>query len=90
MFKKLLGMLLGLSLATCSLSSATTSRDRVIRSCIFAEQVIQEILENNQLMAQSMPDARPARQYVFLAYLDVNSKILKEMKEWKLKNCKEA
>lgn len=88
MYKKFLGMILGLSLATCSIS--TTAQDKVIRTCNYADAIIEEVKENNLLIAESMPGAKPAGQYVFLAYLQVNADILKEMRTWKAKNCKEA
>lgn len=89
MYKKLIGIILGLSLATCSLNS-TMATDKMIRTCTYADQIIEEVKENNQLIAQSMPEARPAGQYVFMAYLEVNLEILKDMQNWKAKNCKIA
>lgn len=85
----MLGIILGFSLATCSLNP-TMAKDKMIRTCIYADQIIEEVKENNQLIATSMPEARPAGQYVFMAYLEVNLEILKDMQSWKAKNCKIA
>lgn len=90
MYKKFIGVLLGLTLATCSLNPVTMAKDKQIRNCNYATQIIEEVRENNQLIAESMPNARPAGQYVFMAYLEVNLEILKDMQTWMNKNCKEA
>ena len=89
MYKKFLGMILGLTLATCSLNT-TAAKDSQIRTCNYADAIIEEVKENNSLIAESITSAKPAGQYVLMAYLDVNSEILRDMRLWKIKNCKEA
>lgn len=61
-----------------------------IQNCKVAREVLEEVDENDLLIAQSFTNARPAGQIVFYRYLEVNSQLRDEMKAWRKRNCRDG